>query len=116
MSRALALVLLLWSGASVAQTGMAVKYVAKYRPHEPILAFTSEQVVRSQLALVWGTETFIAQPLGHTDEMVREVERQLLHFGRAREGDHVVIVAGTPPGRRGTTNMLKVHRIGDPTT
>jgi pyruvate kinase len=47
--------------------------------------------------------------------MVREVERQLLALGRAREGDHVVIVAGTPPGRRGTTNMLKIHRLGDPT-
>jgi pyruvate kinase len=97
------------------QTGMAVKYVAKYRPHEAILAFTTEPVVRSQLSLVWGTETFIAPSLGHTDEMVREVERQLLALGRAREGDHVVIVAGTPPGRRGTTNMLKIHRLGDPT-
>jgi pyruvate kinase len=97
------------------QTGMAAKYVAKHRPEQPLLAFTTEPAVRSQLALVWGVETFIVPTLGHTDEMVREVERQLLELGRARTGDYVVIVAGTPPGRRGTTNMLKIHRLGDPT-
>ena len=105
------------SAAAVAvftQTGVAVRLVAKYRPGPPLLAFTTEPAVRSQLTLVWGAETFIVPAVGHTDEMVQQVERALLDLGRAREGDMVVIVAGTPPGRRGTTNMLKIHRLGDP--
>jgi len=96
------------------QTGVAVRLVAKYRPGPPLLAFTTEPAVRSQLTLVWGAETFIVPPVGHTDEMVRQVERALLDLGRAKEGDMVIIVAGTPPGRRGTTNMLKIHKLGDP--
>jgi pyruvate kinase len=96
------------------QTGMAVKYVAKFRPVVPICAFTTEPVVRSQLTLVWGAETFIAPLVENTDGMVRIVERSMLDLGRAKLGDLVVIVAGTPPGRRGTTNMLKIHRLGDP--
>jgi pyruvate kinase len=96
------------------QTGVAVRLVAKYRPQPPLLAFTTEPAVRSQLTLVWGAETFVVPTVGHTDDMVRQVERALLDLGRAKEGDLVVIVAGTPPGRRGTTNMLKIHRLGDP--
>jgi pyruvate kinase len=96
------------------QTGVAVRLVAKYRPGPPLLAFTTEPAVRSQLTLVWGAETFVVPTVGHTDEMVRQVERALVDLGRAKEGDLVVIVAGTPPGRRGTTNMLKIHRLGDP--
>jgi pyruvate kinase len=71
--------------------------------------------VRSQLTLVWGVETFVVPMVGHTDEMVHQVERALLDLGRAKEGDLVCVVAGTPPGRRGTTNMLKIHRLGDST-
>jgi len=96
------------------QTGMAVKYVAKYRPTVPLLAFTTEQVVRSQLSLVWGAETFIVPAVDHTDAMVQQVERAMIDLGRGREGDLVIIVAGTPPGRRGTTNMMKIHRLGEP--
>ena len=96
------------------QTGVAVRLVAKYRPNPPLLAFTTESAVRSQLTLVWGAETFVVHTVSHTDEMVSQVERALLDLGRAKIGDLVVIVAGTPPGRRGTTNMLKIHRLGDP--
>ena len=96
------------------QTGVAVRQVAKYRPGPPLLAFTTEPAVRSQLTLVWGVETFVVPTVSHTDEMVSQVEHALLDLGRAKEGDLVVIVAGTPPGRRGTTNMLKIHRLGDP--
>jgi len=84
------------------------------RSEELFAAFTTEAAVRSQLTLVWGAETFIVPTVGHTDEMVSQVERALLDLGRAKIGDLVVIVAGTPPGRRGTTNMLKIHRLGDP--
>ena len=49
----------------------------------------------------------------HTDEMVRQVEQPLLEIGRCQKGDSVVIVAGSPPGTPGSTNALRVHRIGD---
>ena len=49
----------------------------------------------------------------HTDEMVRQVDQALLDAGRAARGDLVVIVAGSPPGIPGSTNAMRVHRIGD---
>ena len=69
--------------------------------------------VRSQLALTWGVETFKTQTVEHTDEMVRQVDEQLLQIGRVREGDLVVIIAGAPPGIPGSTNALRIHRMGD---
>jgi pyruvate kinase len=70
-------------------------------------------VVRSQLAMTWGVETFLAEPVEHTDEMVRQVDEQLLAIGRVEEGDLVVIIAGSPPGIPGSTNALRIHRMGD---
>jgi pyruvate kinase len=49
----------------------------------------------------------------HTDEMVMQVDKSLLAIGRAKEGDQVVIVAGSPPGIPGSTNALRLHRMGD---
>ena len=49
----------------------------------------------------------------HTDEMVRQVDEQLLQIGRVEEGDLVVIIAGSPPGIPGSTNALRIHRMGD---
>ena len=79
----------------------------------PVLAFSPVPHVRSQLALSWGVETFIGASVDHTDEMVRQVDDQLLQIGRVEEGDLVVIVAGSPPGIPGSTNALRIHRMGD---
>ena len=68
---------------------------------------------RSQLALTWGVETFQAGEVEHTDEMVRQVDEALLAIGRVKEGDLVVIIAGSPPGIPGSTNALRIHRMGD---
>jgi pyruvate kinase len=70
-------------------------------------------VVRSQLALTWGVETFKTSPVEHTDEMVRQVDEHLLKIGRVKEGDLVVIIGGSPPGIPGSTNALRIHRMGD---
>src|SRR5216683_704977 len=94
-------------------TGETARRLARYRSPIPLLAFTSEPATRSQLALTWGVETFIVPRVGHTDDMVRQVESGLLDIGRCEKGDKVVIVAGSPPGSSGTTNALRVHRIGD---
>jgi pyruvate kinase len=94
-------------------SGQTARRLARYRSRIPLLAFTSVQATRSQLALVWGVETFIVPHVDHTDDMVRQVEQALLAIGRCRRGDRVVIVAGSPPGAVGSTNALRVHRIGD---
>jgi pyruvate kinase len=94
-------------------SGETARRLSRYRSPIPLLAFTSVQATRSQLALVWGVETFIVPHVDHTDEMVRQVERALLEIGRCEKGDRIVIVAGSPPGTAGSTNALRVHRIGD---
>lgn len=94
-------------------TGESARRLARYRSPIPLLAFTAVHATRSQLALVWGVETFIVPRVDHTDEMVQQVEQALLEIGRCQKGDRVVIVAGSPPGTPGSTNALRVHRIGD---
>ena len=96
-------------------TGETARRLARHRSAIPLLAFTTKQVTRSQLALTWGAETFVVPEVAHTDDMVRQVEAALLDIGRCGKGDLVVIVAGSPPGTPGRTNALRVHRIGDAT-
>ena len=95
------------------QSGDSARRLTRYRSHIPILAFTPVPLVRSQLSLSWGVETFIGEPVDHTDEMVRQVDEALLEIGRVHEGDLVVIIAGSPPGIPGSTNALRIHRMGD---
>ena len=94
------------------QSGTTVARLASHRSPIPLLAFTTQPAVRSRLALVWGVETFVVPGVSHTDEMIDQVDRALLELGRGAVGDLVVIVAGTPPGTVGSTNMLRVHRLG----
>ncbi|WP_214056256.1 pyruvate kinase [Nocardioides aquaticus] len=95
------------------QSGDSARRFSRLRSSMPLLAFTPEARVRSQLALSWGTETFKTSEVQDTDEMVRQVDEQLLRIGRVAEGDLVVIVAGSPPGIPGSTNALRIHRMGD---
>jgi pyruvate kinase len=95
------------------QSGDSARRLARYRSTIPVLAFTPEDQVRSQLSMTWGVETFRTSPVEHTDEMVRQVDDQLLRIGRVQEGDLVVIIAGSPPGIPGSTNALRIHRMGD---
>ncbi|WP_019630668.1 pyruvate kinase [Actinomadura atramentaria] len=94
-------------------SGETARRLSRYRSPIPLLAFTSVPAVRGRLAHVWGVETFIVPQVDHTDDMVRQVEHALLEIGRYQKGDRVVIVAGSPPGTPGSTNALRVHRIGD---
>ena len=94
-------------------SGDSAKRLSRYRGPIPILAFTPESRTRSQLALTWGVETFRGADVEHTDEMVRQVDEALIHIGRVKEGDLVVIIAGSPPGIPGSTNALRIHRMGD---
>ena len=93
-------------------SGTSARLLAAQRPALPVLAFTPDPRVRSQLALVWGTETFLEPAPADTDEMTAHVDRAMLELGRAEPGDAVVVVAGTPPGTEASTNTLRVHRLG----
>lgn len=95
------------------QTGDSARRMARLRPATPLLAFSPLEATRHQLALSWGIEAYTAEHVDHTDEMVKQVDRVLLEQGRCEKGDLVVIVAGSPPGIPGSTNAMRVHRIGD---
>ena len=95
------------------QSGDSARRMSRLRSRIPLLAFSPEAATRSQLALSWGVETFLVDFVQHTDDMVRQVDLALLDIDRCNEGDLVVIVAGSPPGIPGSTNALRVHRMGD---
>ncbi|MCZ9347103.1 pyruvate kinase, partial [Streptomyces sp. TRM76130] len=95
------------------QSGDTARRLSRYRSPIPLLAFTPEPSTRSQLNLTWGVETFLGPHVDSTDAMVAQVDELLLRYGRCRKGDVVIITAGSPPGVSGTTNMVRVHRIGE---
>ena len=96
-------------------SGETARRLARLHSHLPLLVFTPNQEVRSQLALTWGAETFLCQKVDDTDEMMRVVDQALLSIDKYKEGDMMVVVAGTPPGVAGTTNMIHVHQLGEDT-
>jgi pyruvate kinase len=98
--------------ATFTQTGKTARQLAALHPGQPLLAFTVDARVRSQLALSWGVETFLVPSVHHTDDMVAQVDFSLLSIGRLKEGDRVVVVAGSPPNTVGSTNLIRVHEVG----
>ncbi|MEU3819908.1 MULTISPECIES: pyruvate kinase [unclassified Streptomyces] len=95
------------------QSGDTVRRLSRYRSPIPLLAFTPDPATRSQLGLTWGVEAFLGPHVDSTDAMVAQVDEHLLRSGRCRPGDTVIITAGSPPGVPGTTNMVRVHHIGE---
>ncbi len=98
--------------ATFTQTGETARRLAALHPRQPLLAFTVDARVRSQLALSWGVETFLVPAVEHTDDMVQQVDFSLLSIGRLKERDRVVVVAGSPPNTVGSTNLIRVHEVG----
>ncbi|MHD0056135.1 pyruvate kinase [Corynebacterium diphtheriae] len=94
-------------------SGDTAKRVARLHSQLPLLVFTPHQEVRSQLALTWGVETFLTDEVKDTDEMMRTIDEQLLALDTYSEDDIIVLVAGTPPGVQGNTNMIHVHHLGE---
>jgi pyruvate kinase len=99
--------------AAFTQSGDTVRRLARLHTYLPLLAFTPEPPVRNQLTLTWGTETFLVPRVETTDAMVRQVDHAMLSIGRYQPGDLVVIVAGSPPATEGSTNLVRVHRLGE---
>jgi pyruvate kinase len=95
------------------QSGDSARRLSRLRSEIPLLAFTPDPDVQRRLALSWGIEPHLAPFIETTDEMVVQVEKRLLEMHSCEEGDLVVIVAGSPPGIVGSTNAVRVHRMGD---
>ncbi|WP_375431672.1 pyruvate kinase [uncultured Friedmanniella sp.] len=95
-------------------SGDAARRLSRLRSEIPVLAFTPVEQTRAALTLSWGVESFLVPMVGHTDDMIRQVDQALIDTGRIAEGERVVIVAGSPPGVAGHTNMVRVRRIGAP--
>jgi pyruvate kinase len=95
------------------QSGDTARRLARLHTRLPLLAFTPTPAVRSQLAMSWGVETFLVDFVDSTDAMVRQVDHAMLSIGRFQPGDTVIVVAGSPPGTAGSTNLIRVHRLGE---
>jgi pyruvate kinase len=96
------------------QSGTTARLLAEHRSPIPLLAFTPIPEVRSQLTLTWGVETFLVPSVSHTDDMVLQVDSAMLGLGRMQPGEYVTIVAGSPPATSGSTNAMRVHKLGSP--
>ena len=95
------------------QSGDSARRMSRLRSPIPILALTPDHGTYNRLALSWGVEPMITPVVSHTDEMVKQVDGLLLESKRTTIGDNVIIVAGSPPGIPGSTNAMRVHRMGD---
>src|SRR2546430_8165884 len=95
------------------QSGFSARLISHQRPDVPIIAFTPTVEVRRRLALSWGVSSRLIRKVETTDEMVEEIESALLRDGSVRINDVIVIISGAPMWVTGTTNLMKLHRIGE---
>lgn len=98
--------------ACITHSGLAARSLAKFRPETPIIAIMDHELMVRRLSFVWGVHGVIIPKILATDDLFGMVETVLREQGIAIPDDHVVVTAGIPSLRRGTTNMVKVHKIG----
>jgi len=92
--------------------GDSLRRISRLRSAVPVLSFTPNVQTARELSLVWGSKTYIVPKVTHTDSMFEQVDISVLEQGMCKVGDEVVVVAGTPPGVSGSTNTLRVHKVG----
>jgi pyruvate kinase len=95
------------------QTGDSARRLSRLRPIRPLYAFTPTEDVRNQLTLAWGVHSLLTPAPAHTDEMTAHIDAVLLDEKLAAPDDLVVMVAGVPPGVPGSTNLIKLHQVGE---
>ena len=93
--------------------GSTARAISKYRPEVPVIAATYDEDVRRSLALTWGVESVITEMVKSTDAVIESAISTAFREGKVSEGDLIVITAGIPAGVSGTTNMIKVHTVGN---
>ncbi|WP_394262928.1 pyruvate kinase [Trueperella sp.] len=94
-------------------SGQTARRMARLRARIPLLVFTPSTEVRQRLELTWGVQSINTPEVANTDEMVEQVDVILRERGLAEEGDRVVIVSGMPPGKVGSTNTIRIHKMGE---
>ncbi|MGG0237003.1 pyruvate kinase [Bacillus rhizoplanae] len=96
------------------ESGYTAKMISKYRPKSPIVAVTSNEQVCRRLALAWGVQAYMAEEKAKsTDEMLETAIETAMDAGMVGLGDTVVITAGVPVAETGTTNLMKIHVVGE---
>ena len=95
------------------QSGDSARRLCRLRPSKPVLAFTPDDKVRAFMALFWGVDAVQQSECYDTDSMTEAVDRYLLKYDLVKPDELLVMTAGTPLGVAGSTNMVKVHRVGD---
>ncbi len=93
-------------------SGRTTKQISKQRPSKPIYAFTPSLDKYNQLALLWGVTPFLIPPVSDPQKMILMAEKILLQSKRLKNDDRVVVVAGLAL-QSGSTNMIKIHRMGE---
>ncbi len=94
-------------------SGWTARQASKWRPRAPIIAATPFAGVARRANLYWGVWPLIVPEYRSIEEMIEVVQKRALERRMVKRGDTVLFIAGTPVGRRGTTNMLRLHRIGE---
>ena len=98
---------------TVSESGNTARLLSKYRPAQPIIACVMKEQVQRQLALSWGI-TPLMMPLAHsTDELIEMSTSLAKENGYLHNGELAVVTAGVPVGVSGTTNMIKIHMVGN---
>jgi len=95
-------------------TGGTARVVSRYRPRAPIICATNRQETYNRLALVWGVHPIVVEIVGDSDSLMQATLDAAEKTGLVKENDVVVLTGGVPVGRPGSTNFIKVHRIGQP--
>jgi pyruvate kinase len=98
---------------TVTENGTTAKMVSKYRPECPVIAVTPYANIARKLALSWGVFPIIADKVGSTDELVTKSVDTVVENGYVKNGDLVVIASGKNGYLEGSTNMMKVHVVGE---
>ena len=95
------------------ESGHTARMISKYRPHADIVAVTPYGYVARQLELVWGVHPIVEDGTKDTDTLLNTSVAVTLEKGYANNGDLLIITAGVPTGHAGTTNLMKLHVVGD---
>ncbi|MDP2277078.1 MAG: pyruvate kinase [Nitrospirota bacterium] len=93
------------------QSGFTARLVSKFRPEVPIIGVTPYDNVKRRMSLYWGVTSMLISHVSNTDIMIQKVEKLLIASKIAKKGDNIVITAGSPLMKRGTTNLIKLHKI-----
>ena len=95
------------------ESGDTARRMSRLRPRIPMIGFAPDPAIRRRMALTWGVQSSLVEHVAHTDLMFLQVDEFFLNNKLAAEGDKVVVISGSPPGIIGSTNDIRVHKIGD---